>query len=208
MARWTSRGPLSFIHSPSGTLHRLGTWGLLTLVQGCIIKWLFLCRRNHWNICHNRAPETHKVKHFKCLNGLTLANEAQVGSSQQIWFVCNYESLRPWTRIVCVHHVSHLTYYWIILMRCVSVCVCVCLCVSLSRGDNPISCLQNPSETPLSHFIHFNPVLGGSLMSHNAADQWFPFSTAVISGFELVLCSYLTVLFLMGGGMEFITEQL
>lgn len=47
----------------------------------------------------------------------------------------------------------------------------MCICVCVSRGDNPDSHLQSPSETLLSHFIHFDPVLGGSLISHNAVDQ-------------------------------------
>lgn len=36
--------------------------------------------------------------------------------------------------------------------------------VHASRGDNPVSCLQRPSETPISHFIHFDPVLGGEAL--------------------------------------------
>lgn len=122
-----------------------------------------------------------KLRISKCLSGWMFTGEAHVVQSADMVLCCHEKN--P----VCVHHISPVTYYCIILMRC----VCV------SRGDNPVSRLQSPSETSLSHFIHFDPVLGNSLISHNAVDQWFPFSADVISGFKPVLCSYLT-LFLRG----------
>lgn len=115
------QGPLSFIHSPSGPLHRSWTWGLLTLGQDCIIQRLFLCRTFCWNNCSNRACETHKVKNLMCLNSLTLTDEAQVGQSQQVWTVNHgFEKNHVY---VCVRHISPITYYCIVLMRCVCVCV-------------------------------------------------------------------------------------
>lgn len=80
-----------------------------------------------------------------------------------------------------------------ILLYCLNeVCVCVW------GGDNPA---ESPSETPLSHLICFDPVLGGSLISHNAADQWFPLSADVICGFKpRLLCCAAIWLCLRGGG--------
>ncbi len=104
--------------------------------------------------------------------------------------VCEWEQTTALKRsYVCI--MSVLQHTTVVLMRW----VCV------SRGDNPVSRLQSPSETTLSHFIHFNLVLGDSLISHNAIDQWFLFSNDAISVFKPVLRSYLTVFW--GAGIKY-----
>ena len=91
--------------------------------------------------------------------------------SRQIWFCVTIKEIL----CVCASYKScdillyRLNEVCVCVRACVRVCVCVRTC--LSRGDNPVSRLHSPSETSLSHFIHFDPVLGNSLISHNAVDQ-------------------------------------
>ena len=118
------QGPLSFIHSPSGPLHRSSTWGPLTLGQDCIIYYGYFC-----------------VEHFvEIIVIIVKHTKLKVQSVSKVWHRWGsqtWEDMDLYMNNSCAsYRRCNILLYG--LMR--SVCVCV------SRGDNPVSRLQGPTK--------------------------------------------------------------